>query len=489
MQPSMLSPKASRCFGTSAPLVQKGSLVLLTRRARLVAMLLAGCWLQNGAEPSFCGKVAEDIRLQLPSCGATIPQRGRIPRRVRERRRQVPDRTSDGEARRLTAQISSTDSATELLALLEKPVENKNLFNHFHMSAAMTTLARFKKRRQLRPADASSSVWAQLAARLSEMLVQDALAPRGIANVFYAVGELYEQMGEHTSQVLPKLCEAVQAKAAGMVEQALSNCLLAAAKLQGSAPEALKVVPTLTRYIQGKAVSMNSQDLGNCLWAAARLQDASPEVLDAVPALAKRIADKAQDMIPQDLSNCLIAAAKLQDASPEVLDCVPALAKRIPEQVQHMNPQDLSNCLWASETLQDASPEVLDAVPALAKRIPDKVLHMVPQGQSNCLLAAAKLQDSAPEALEAVPAVVRRMQETIIAMNLQDLSNNFRAVAMLRDASSDVLALAPELIRRIHPVIRQLSPEGLQMSLQAAQQLGEDELRDSLQAEIDRRQR
>ena len=81
---------------------------------------------------------------------------------------------------------------------------------------------------------------------------------------------------------------------------------------------------------------MKPQELSNCLWAAAKLQGVSPEVLYAVPALAKSIPDKVEDMTPQQLSNSLWAAAKLQSASPEVLEALPALARRIPDKVQDM---------------------------------------------------------------------------------------------------------------------------------------------------------
>ncbi|CAE7942619.1 unnamed protein product, partial [Symbiodinium sp. KB8] len=149
---------------------------------------------------------------------------------------------SDGDkrrARRLTAQITKAGSASKLLALLEKPLVDANLFNDFHMSAAWTTLARFKKRRQFRKADANNPVWAKLSARLHHMLSKDLLPSRQTANVFYSVGELYDEIERHMSQVLPKLCRAVAAKANGMKAQEISNCMLTAAKLPDASPEVL----------------------------------------------------------------------------------------------------------------------------------------------------------------------------------------------------------------------------------------------------------
>ncbi|CAE7795942.1 unnamed protein product, partial [Symbiodinium necroappetens] len=235
---------------------------------RWMVALLAGVWFHGGSGPSLCGGTANRC-LQMDALSVAGDHRSfahRVSRRVRERRRQAPEHTSDGEARRLTSEITKAGSTSELLSLLEKPAENANLFNHFHMSASLTRLARFKRRGPFRQADVSSPVWAKLAARLLGMLRKDSLPTREAVNVLHAADELSEEMAKHVSQALPKLYEAIRAKASGMNAQHLSNSLL---------------------------------------------------VLDAVPALAKRVPDKVEDMIPQALSNSLWAAAKLQDASPE----------------------------------------------------------------------------------------------------------------------------------------------------------------------------
>ena len=404
MRISVLSSKASHCSGAYAPHV-KGQLDLQKQKGKgpahqwmLTAVVLAGCWLHMDPETNFCCRAAGS-RLAVTLDPRSF--RCRVPRGVRERRRQQDRSQDDGEARRLTAQITKAGSASELLALLEKPAKDAALFNSFHISAAMTKLARFKKRRQVGQADASSPVWATLSVRVSDMLEQDLLPPREAANVFYAAGELYQEMGKHMTKVLPLLCDSVHKKAAGMAEQALSNCLLAVVKLE----------------------------------------DASPDVLTVVSALAMHIPAKVGAMTTQGMSNCLLAAAKLQDSSPEVLDIVPALAKFLPHKVGDMIPQALSNSLWAAAKLQDRAPEMLDAVPALVQHVRHKVEvgHMDPQGLSNCLWAAARLQDSVPKVLEAVPTIARRMQEIVDIMNMQDLSNNFWAVGELNAVEPEVL--------------------------------------------------
>ncbi|CAE7289961.1 unnamed protein product [Symbiodinium sp. CCMP2592] len=444
-------PSSSKSFRPAAA-AAGGCLRRAASSLAIHAMLFGCCWhtffcfIGSGAQVpglSLAGTVAAAI------LAGECRSRSKMPQRVREPRRGTQDSGSpEGEARMLTSRITKTDSAAELLELLGKQ-EQTRIFNEYHVTASMTKLAKLKRRRQLRQADTRSPVWAKLAARLQDMLQQDVLSPRSTANVFYAVSELYDEMGKHMLQVLPMLSEAVRVKATGMVEQALSNCLLAAGKLHDAAPEVLIAVPELSEQIRRKVASMNSQDLSNCIWASAKLHDASPQVLDLVPALAKRIANKVQDMISQALSNCLWSAAKLQDASPEVLDSVPALAKHIVDKAKSMRAQELSNCLWAAAKLQDASPEVLAAVPALAKHIPDMLDDMVPQALCISFWAAAKLRQTSPE----------------------------------------VLDLVPELIVRNGLVVRSFAPEGLRMSLWAAQQFEKHELVAKLQAEGNRRKR
>ncbi|CAE7289928.1 unnamed protein product [Symbiodinium sp. CCMP2592] len=421
-----------------------------------VATLLAGSWLHNRPEPSICGKVAARAR----RCSHTFPPRtasvsgcrsrtNRVRGGFRKRGGRLPDRTPDDEARRLTAYISRARSTSELLTRSDGALENAALFNHVHMSAALTRLSKFKRARQFYRSDASSPVWAKLCDRLDSMLREDSLPPRQVANVFYSVHELYEEMDRHQTRLLPKLCDAVRAKAAGMKAQELSNCLLAAAKLQDTSRAVLVVVPALANCIPDKVADMIPQHLSNCLWAAATLHDASPEVLEAVPALVKSIPDKVEEMIPQHLSNCLWGAATLQEALPEVVTAVPALAQHTPEQAQDMKPQELSNSLWAAAKLQDATPEVLLAVPALADIIPDKAQHMKPQELSNTLLAVAKLQYASPKMLVAMTALVEHIPGHAQRMNAQELSNCLWAAARLHDASPDVLFAMPALAQHL----------------------------------------
>ena len=419
-----------------------------------VATILAESWLHNGPANNFCGRLAAEgicFRSFLARAASasgrsyTIPVRGRL----QKRRGRLSDRTADDEARRLTAYISKARSASELLTRSDRPLETAALFNHVHMSAALTRLSKFKKRRRFCQSDANSPVWAKLADRLDEMLREDLLPPRQVANVFYSIHELYEEMGRWRTPLLPKLCDAVRAKAAGMKAQELSNCMLAAAKLQDISREVLVVVPALARRIPDKVEDMIPQHLSNCLWAAARLHGASPEVLEAVPALVKSIPDKVEEMIPQHISNCLWGAATLQDALPEVVTAVPALAKLIPRKAEDMKPQELSNSLWAAAELQDATPEVLIAASFLAEMIPDKVNGMKPQELSNSMLAVAKLQYASPKMLSAVPALAKHIPDHAQRMNAQELSNCLWAAARLHDASPEVLRAMPALAQHL----------------------------------------
>ena len=165
--------------------------------------------------------------------------RSMMPRAVREPRQQTSGaQSAEKDARMLTSQITMTDSAAELLDLLMQQVQIK-IFNEYHGSATVMKLARFKKTGQLRQADLSSAVRGKLSVRMREMFRQDLLSTRCTANVLYAAGEIHDDAHIPFMQVLPSLCETLRAKAAEMNEQDLSNSLLAAAKLQDAAPEAL----------------------------------------------------------------------------------------------------------------------------------------------------------------------------------------------------------------------------------------------------------
>ena len=125
--------------------------------------ILSGCsWMVFPAmsvSTAFGGETRR-AGLPLPSTAA-MAQAGhssglvsKIPRGVRERRRQDPDRINpEKEARMLTSRITKTDSAVELLELLGEQVQDK-IFNEYHISASMTKLARLKKNRPFRQAEA-----------------------------------------------------------------------------------------------------------------------------------------------------------------------------------------------------------------------------------------------------------------------------------------------------------------------------------------------
>ena len=462
----------------------------------VLAVLWAGLCLKSPGLVSRPCAVASSGAAYRPLAGAArVGSRGavsNVARGVREPRRQAsaPFKIMEQDAKRLTSRITKTASASELLELLSKTVEDK-VFNEYHMSAALTRLAKCKKNRPFHKDEAGSPVWAKLASRLRDMLLQDMLSARGVANVFYAVGELFEEimMGRHMSQVLPKLCKAVRAKSDGMVSQALLNCLYSAAKLQDAGPEALTVVPILVEHVllPHTMSSMNAQDISNYLWAAATLQEAAPEVSKAVPAIAKLVPDKVDSMKAQEWSNSFWAAARLQEASPKVLAAVPALVNRILQNLGSMSAQQMSNCLWAAAKLQDASPTVLLAVPALSTRVRNKAQDMKAQELSACLWAAAKLQDSSPEVLAALPALAVCVPMKVENLTPQGLSNCLWAAAKLQDASPELLAMTGSLEACMTPQIGRLTTEGLRMSLWAARQLAQDDLVSMLQAELHRR--
>ena len=386
--------------------------------------------------------------------------------------RQTRQRGSESmNPRVLTREIVEAGTPSKLLALLDQHVEHTS-FNHFHMSAAFTRLVKMSKSRTLSEAEAGSTVWQRLAARLRNMLHEGLLPPRESANVFWAMAGLHAQVGQHVAVALPALAEHISKVVDKMIPQHLSNCLWAAATLQEAAPEVLSAVPALAERIPRiqNDTMMGPQALSNCLWAAATLHQAVPQVLVSVPAIAERIPQEVHSMIPQHLANCLWAAATLQEEAPQVLRAVPAVANCVPQAVDRMIPQELSNCLWAAATLHEAVPpteyghqdlwlwrvllcgaqeNLRTTLPALVKRIPQVVDRMTPQALSNCFWAAAKLRGAAPEVLTVVPVLADRIPQVVGSMIPKHLVNCLWAATTLEQALGVVPFIAEHMRKRL----------------------------------------
>ena len=230
--------------------------------------------------------------------------------------------SKDAAARRLTRQMTEATSATELLNLLDEEVEGP-IFNYFHASAAYHGLVTWKRQGGLTPREKASPVLPMLAARVQNMTEEGQIGPREVANVFFSLGKLSDDL-EAPKGLLMALVQTLGEKASGMEPQGLSNVLLACVQLKGVAPEVLTVLPELASQISIKAKDMKPQELSNCLWAAARLKDDAPEVLHMVPALLEEIPRNQADFKSQEICNCLEALVLLQDSVPEVGDFLAA---------------------------------------------------------------------------------------------------------------------------------------------------------------------
>ena len=394
-----------------------------------------------GGRQPFCRGMSSGFRSQQlgDPCLRTA-----VRREVRERR------AGQEDPKILTSKMCKAKSAAELLAFAAKNVDSRD-FNTYHVSAVFSKIAKFKKLNKLDPDDRQrKKVWPRLVSRLRSMLKQNSLNARTLANVVYAVAELYADisMAQDLADLIPGLLAAVEAKSADMTPQGLSNCLWAVAKLKSEVPAVLKLVPILVRrMVQNRMDRLGPQDLSNNFWAVAVLYDAVPEVLKIAPVLALQLPAEVHNMNPQALSNSLWAVANLQDTVPEVLVVVPALAHQVKDEINRLSTVDLSTCFWASAKLHQASPEVLDMMPVLLKSIRHRITGMSTQALANCLWAVAKLKTVEPQVLEAVPLLVSH--------------------------GSHRLA--------------EYAPEGLRISLWAAAQLGEHDLETKVKAELARR--
>ena len=120
-----------------------------------------------------------------------------------------------------------------------------------------------------------------------------------------------------------------------MTPHVVCKCLLSAACLKDTAPEAAHLVDVLRELFRHVFVSMNSEELSNSLWAVEHLRGA---YLEEVPSLVKHIEANIDNMSLQEISTCLWAAARLTDAAPDVLKIIPALAAKIPQTMDRSGP-------------------------------------------------------------------------------------------------------------------------------------------------------
>ena len=191
--------------------------------------------------------------------------------RVREPRKSRPgsgggkssNDSKDAAAKKLTRQMTRAKSATELLDLLDGPLDGA-IFNTFHASAAYHSLAT-KWKGGLTPKEKASPVLPRLAARVQDMALKGQLQPRAISNVFWSLGQLSDGLGI-CKGLLIALVESMSEKARDMNARDLSNNLFACVQLKGVAPEVSTALPKLAAQISVKAKDMNPQDLSNSLW-------------------------------------------------------------------------------------------------------------------------------------------------------------------------------------------------------------------------------
>eukprot|EP00435_Cladocopium_sp_Y103_P047612 s243_g14.t1 len=341
-----------------------------------------------------------DALRQLSFVHGTRPSQRQVTQRCSQKGRQLPveqDEDSDAEARRLTSNLKKAYSAEKLIEVLDGAVDGP-IFNFFHASASYTQLVRLKRKRDLQQKDWDSPVLLKLHARVEDIVLQDQLPAREMANVLWSIAQLSDRFSIPT-QLLFALSKSVPTKVQGMDEQNLSNSLWACAKLKEVAPEVLKAVPAIVAQIPNRAKDMVPQHLSNCLWASAQLKDVAPFVLEAVPAIVAQIPDRAKDMVPQALSNCLLACAQLKDEVPKVLDIVPAIFGEIPVKLQNMKPQEMSNSLEALVLLRDSVPEVAGFLSAGGGM--DDILRSAAK-RLNCLLPRVEGKDLSM----AVPVIV-----------------------------------------------------------------------------------
>ncbi|CAK9044085.1 unnamed protein product [Durusdinium trenchii] len=308
---------------------------------------------------SFCG--SHEVQARRAELRTTMKVRERLGSLSRPKsKNQKPDDLKD-EVRQLNSRLKQAGSEAELIGILEEKVDAP-FFDPIHASTAFHKLATFKQTEGSLPICAVNPAFLRLNARMKDFLKQNQVKSWASANLLWAIAILGNELSIVVS-LLPNLVKSFGARASGMTEQELSNCLLSAArlKLKGVAPEeAMNIAAVLADRIPGKADGMNAQELSNCLWACANLIDVAPDaVAIIVPAVCDQIPGKVSDMIPQHVSNCLWAAGQLKDvARDDAVKIVPVLLAELPSKAKAMGPQNFANSLQGLVFLEDFAPEV-----------------------------------------------------------------------------------------------------------------------------------
>ncbi|CAK9044087.1 unnamed protein product [Durusdinium trenchii] len=443
-------------------------------RARAARCLLMSCltWALSSNTlllDSFCG--SHEVQARRAELRTTMKVRERLGSLSRPKsKNQKPDDLKD-EVRQLNSRLKQAGSEAELIGILEEKVDAP-FFDPIHASTAFHKLATFKQTEGSLPICAVNPAFLRLNARMKDFLKQNQVKSWASANLLWAIAILGNELSIVVS-LLPNLVKSFGARASGMTEQELSNCLLSAArlKLKGVAPEeGMNIAAVLADRIPGKADGMNPQELSNCLWASAYLIDVAPHAVAKIaPSICDQIPGKVSDMIPQHLSNCLWAAVQLKDvARDDAVKIVPALASRIPGKAAGMNPQEFSNCLWAAARLKDVAPDdVRKIVSALAGQIGvDDVVNG--QDLSNNLWASAQLQNLAPDdVLKLVQASVAHIASIADSMNPQHLSSSLFAAGQLKDlAQDDAARILTSVAVQLPGKAGVMSPQEIANSLQ-----------------------
>ena len=125
---------------------------------------------------SFC--LGRYSAIHKASSAPGQPPRCSLVRRCEEKHSQG----SGLDPKLLTARISKAKSAARLLKLIGQEVDSK-VFDHIHLAAAFSRLAKLGQTHQLMMTDVGNLAWARMVARLCSMLREDELSARSAASV------------------------------------------------------------------------------------------------------------------------------------------------------------------------------------------------------------------------------------------------------------------------------------------------------------------
>jgi hypothetical protein len=353
----------------------------------------------------------------------------------------------------LNTKLTQANTPWQLAQLLQ---QHADALDHIHLSAAFT------RAKALADQGGAPQQLAELLPQLHQLAqrLQQQCGARELANIIWSAAYLGSR--ETAAELLPVFLQSSKLQQAA--PQAVSNVLLAAAKLQLQLTD--DQLQQLLQHFSSRQLLLRAepQHVSNTLWAIATMQQSvARQQLQQMLGHFQKVLPQAK---PQNISNTLWAVATMGQQVP-------------PRQLQHMldsfqqllsqaNPQDVSNALWAVASMQQQVPP--RQLQQMLGRLCE-VLHLAKsQAVSNTLWAVATMGQTVPP--QQLQQMLGRLCEMLSQAKPQDVSNTLWACAKLHFTPLQLLSALEQQPQQLQKFLAAAKPQDLANMACVCGQLG-----------------